>query len=617
MKKAFNILIAGCVLGALAISPTTHPGLVPGIVEASPSLAFITGTVKDERGAPLTGAVVALLEPQLRGKEIKSVKTDPQGKFSTDIAPGIYRLRATAEGFKAKVTNLFLDRPVRVSYDFALNRDNTMVQRRGDSKDYRWIERSAPRHVLNLQDVGDEAADKNTGDEVAVQNNLKAPPASFHGMAQLVAISSADRAGQSGPNFFGSNFALSGTLSSNVEMALIGQRGFGELAPQRISAIATMRPSDRHQVTAAVGYGQITLAKKMNLDGEISGLIGGLGAESPAHSAVQAHNALSIAAGGRSLDQLSVSAIDSWQVFQPLLVIYGFDYSRFLGSTGRENDSILPRIAVQYAPSSNLRMNAAVTPGASQTRQSIESFNTENIQATFEETPAEIPFSDRPIHDRSRRFEAGVERVFNDGDSSLEASAFYDLISGHGVGILALPLEMSPETQATFRQVVHQVTAMNGTSRGMRVVYKHDFNHHLSSSIGYSFGRGARLNKADIYSLAPSEMFKGGFFQVATAKVDLDLTHETGTRVSTVIRLSPSAVVFAIDPFAGRMSVYDPNINIYVTQDLPSFGLPIRWQAIVDIRNLFDQSTGIDDGTIQLIAARTRRTVRGGLAFRW
>ena len=106
-------------------------------------------------------------------------------------------------------------------------------------------------------------------------------------------------------------------------------------------------------------------------------------------------------------------------------------------------------------------------------------------------------------------------------------------------------------------------------------------------------------------------------FQVATGGVDLDLSDLSGTRVSTVVRLSPSTIVFAIDPYAGRMGVYDPNINIYVTQELPSFGLPVQWQAIVDLRNLLNQTTSVDDGTIQLLATRTSRTIRGGLAFRW
>jgi hypothetical protein len=599
MKKAVNLLIASCVLGALSIAPVSSKAsstvVSAGLVEAAPSLALVTGTVKDEHGSPLLGAVVALFQPRPRGREIVSVRTDAHGKFSANIAPGIYSLRATAEGFVARILpRINIDRPVRVTYDFQLKRTNTLVQKRGDSDDYRWIARSAQRQVLNLQEVdeaeeGPEAAIDVTDGAAAGSENPARPP--FHGMTQLVAVGSADRAGDPGSNFFGTNFAFSGTLPGNLEMALIGQKGMGHFAPNRLSAIASMRASEKHQVTASIGYGQLTR--------ELSNAI------------------LSNSIGGNSLEQFSVSAIGSWQVFRPLILIYGFDYSSFLGSATSQRDSVLPRFAVQYAPSSRLHLNAGVTPGAAQYRSSVESFNTENIQASFEDSPPEVAFNEAPIPDRSQRFEAGIERIFGDGDSALEASAFYDLISGHGVGVLALPLEASPETQATLRQVAHRVTAVNGAARGIRVVFRRNLDEHLTASVGYSVGRGMRFNNLMTESATPADIFEGGFFQVATAKLDIDLKQETGTSISTVIRLSPSAVVFAIDPFAGRMSVYDPNINIYVTQELPSFGLPGRWQALVDLRNLLDRATGIEDGNINIIAARARRTLRGGLAFRW
>jgi len=148
-------------------------------------------------------------------------------------------------------------------------------------------------------------------------------------------------------------------------------------------------------------------------------------------------------------------------------------------------------------------------------------------------------------------------------------------------------------------------------------MYTHRLGDHVTAGFGYSLGRGSRLSRNYLNDLTPSHLFGSGFFQVATAKLDLDLTERTGTRISTVVRLSPEAVIFAIDPFAGRMSVYDPNINIYVTQDLPSFGLPLRWQALIDIRNLLNQLNGVDDGTVQLVTSRSNRTIRGGVAFRW
>ena len=591
MKKAVHVLLAGCVIGVIALQPfptETFPGLAHTSVEAAPALAFVSGTVKDIAGAPLSGAIVTLLEPQIRGKEIKSVKTDAQGRFNTGMAPGTYRMRAIAEGFLPIISpRLIVERPV-ITYNFSLKRTDTLVQKRGDSEDYRWVGLSVPRHGLNFDEatVAEPAAQATITPNSFAKNRPQ-----VHGMVQLLATSGSSSYQDN--NFYGTNFALSAALG-NVEMAVVGQRGTGALAPQRLSAYATMRPRDNHQVTASLGYGQVALHNAL-ANGSLR----------------KAHQRLP------TLDQISVSAVDEWQVFQPLLVIYGFDYSRFVSSAAAQTDSLLPRIAVQYTPNSQWRMNAALTPGSAQNRRSLESFDTENLNANFETQAAETPLLGTPQLDRSRRVELGVERMLADGNASIEASAFYDIVSGHGVGVLALPLEISPGTQAAFQQVAHQVAAMNGAARGARAMAARHLNDYASVAVGYSAGYGSRFGPTPLARLTPARVFSNGFFQVATAKLDLDFTHKTGTRVSTVVRLSPSAVIFAIDPFAGRMGVYDPNINVYITQELPNFGFPVRWEALVDLRNLLNQTQGGEDGSALLLAARTQRTLRGGLAFRW
>ena len=603
-RKRLNTVVAGCLLCAIGSLPETSSDFIAGsdgrpVVEAAPVLATVAGTVRDEAGKPLIGAVVTLLEPHSRGRELQRVTTDLKGRFTAAAAPGAYRLRATADGFSSMLTRISLDRADRVTYDIALRRSNTLVQKRGDSDDYRWIARSAPRQVLNFRPDAAEGRmvtiDPTMGTVRSDSFTRRQP--TFHGITQFLTSRSASSSG--GPHFFGFNFAIAGSLDGNIEMALIGQRGTGQLAPQRLTAIASLRTSDRHQVTASVGYGQTLLGAPIRHD------------KRPSPAGLERGSTPTM------LDQVSVATVGEWQAGPRLLLIYGLDYSGFVGSASRQQDSILPQLAIRYSPLGSLSLNAAVIPGRLRSRQSAEEFRTEDIRANFDLTAPEVAFNGTPQLDRSRRYEAGIEKVFGDGRSAIEASAFYDLISGHGVGVMALPLAVSPEMEKAFQQIAHRVTAMNGAARGGRFLFRHHLGNRLTATVGYSAGSGTQVRPGSVESLTPARLFRNSLFQVTTGGLDLDLSDRTGTRVSTVVRLSPSTVVFAIDPYAGRMGVYDPNINIYVTQELPSFGLPVQWQAIVDLRNLLNQTTSVEDGTIQLLATRTSRTIRGGLAFRW
>src|SRR5205814_3783216 len=138
-------------------------------------------------------------------------------------------------------------------------------------------------------------------------------------------------------------------------------------------------------------------------------------------------------------------------------------------------------------------------------------------------------------------------------------------------------------------------------------------NHVWSAAAGYSLGRGQKLSPGGLTD--PGSVFSNGFFQTAALQVAGDWS--TGTHVQTVFRFSPDATVFAIDPFAGRLAVYDPSLSVQVTQDLPTFGLPVRAQAIIDARNLFDFQTRTMNGETVLELGSVGRTVRGGILVRF
>ena len=290
-----------------------------------------------------------------------------------------------------------------------------------------------------------------------------------------------------------------------------------------------------------------------------------------------------------------------------IVVVLGLDYSRFIGAGG--DDSLSPRIGLQLDVNARTRLRAAYAPGGEEAyTQSVASF--EGAQVVFSDSNKRpVAFVDgRAVMERSHRLEFGVERVV-DNESNFEAAAFFDTTSGRGTGLLSTPMTAFSGTAGeAFIHVANQ----QGAAQGMRLVYTRRLSRVWSASAGYSFGRGQRL-ATEINE--PADMFENGFFQ--TGALQLGGGFDTGTTIRTVLRFSPNATVFAIDPFAGRLAVYDPSLSIQVTQELPSFGLPLRAEAVLDARNLLDLQASSENGETMTQLSTGRRSVRGGISLRF
>ena len=201
-----------------------------------------------------------------------------------------------------------------------------------------------------------------------------------------------------------------------------------------------------------------------------------------------------------------------------------------------------------------------------------------------------------------------AEHILSD-KSSVEVMAFFDTVSGHGVGLLAIPVDRI-EDDPTF-----STAQQKGRARGLRVVYNRRINNIFDSSFGYAFGEGQQLDGRAISE--PANLFSNAAFQVFSARVNAHFV-KSGTRISTVLRIAPKQAIFAIDPFQGQMTTYDPNLSLSLTQSLPDFGiLPGHWEVIADLRNLLDQQASIADETQQLISSRYNRLVRVGVSMRF
>src|SRR5829696_7735975 len=138
MKRAFGF---GLSLIAL-VSFITSDALAAG---SKKSLATITGTVLDNRGNPLQGALVSLMREGM--KTVKEARTDRQGNFIAKVLPGRYGIKAIANGFSEVVfTAVDVKAEQELVYRFNLEPvgyGNTLPERRRDREDVKWTLRSA------------------------------------------------------------------------------------------------------------------------------------------------------------------------------------------------------------------------------------------------------------------------------------------------------------------------------------------------------------------------------------------------------------------------------------------------------------------------------------------
>jgi len=553
-------------------------------------LATITGTVRDNKGVPLAGALIQLIREGAK-QIVKETRTGADGTFSAKIPAGRYSLKAIAAGFSDVLfSSVQVNPSAEIAYRFNLepaSSPRTLVNQRNDKDSAKWTLRSVQsRKSIFQANEGDDptiAAAEQANDESSREEiSETAQPATdergrvrSQGVAETYFASSSN---PFSPSYEGVNFALALPASETIDLIFSGQTGIGSSAPQRFETTARVHLNDRHRLNLTGGG-----ARLFNVfDGRTS--------------------------TRSSLGQMSVRAVDEWIVRDGVVVVMGLDYSRFTGAGNAS--AITPRLGLQFDANARTRVKASFAPGGEElTRQSSAKF--EDAEVFFKQ-PSTQPVAfvgGRAVMGQSRRLEFGIERVL-DNRSKLEAAAFMDFTNGRGVGLMAMPLSaFSGEPSTAILNVADQ----NGSARGMRVVYSHRLNQVWSASAGYSFGRGQKLSPLGITN--PADLFSNGFFQTAAVQVAGDWS--TGTHVQTVFRFSPQATVFAIDPFAGRLAVYDPSLSVQITQDLPTFGLPVRAQAVIDARNLFDFQPRTNNGETILEVVPTARSVRGGILVRF
>ncbi len=559
------------ITALFAAAPSTRGEVV---IEKQTNLGIIKGIVRDEAGGPIADASVAIFRAGT-AKLLKQVASARDGSFLAKILPGTYTVLAVAEGFNpVTLFGVEVGRSAELTYGFKLERagsGNTLPEKRLDRNSSRWRIRAAQAQRSIYQNREGETP---VVDDTSVSEKTEsADGRSTNRKGQTVVETYF--AGSDGGNYAGVNVATLLPVSEDADVVVAAQLGSGSNAPQRFETSLRFRPTANHQLrfkTSAGRFGRVAIANDE-----------------------------------KALGQISFQALDEWRVREGIIFVYGFDYSRFLGAG---NDSSLsPRFGLQFDINSKTRLRTAFTT-QTEDKSWAHAIDLEGESVAFAEPIAIddiVLVNSKPQMNKSRRLEFGVERIIDDR-SSVEANVFFDTTLSRGVGLNNFSFDtLDGEGFSEF------IANQQGKAQGIRVVYTRRLKGPFTSSVGYAFGNGQKLSMAGISD--PAHIFESDFFQSFFGQLAAEL--KTGTSIKTIYRLSPQATVFAVDPFRGRLAIYDPGLSVLVTQTLPNLGLPFRAQAIIDARNLFDFQPGIisEEGSLKLSAQRMM--FRGGIQVRF
>ena len=383
-------------------------------------LATITGTVRDNKGLPLAGAVIQLIR-EGANQLVKQTSTAADGSFSARIPAGRYSLKAIAQGFgEVLFSSVQVNPSAEIAYRFNLEpvgSGRTLVDQRRDRDSVKWTLRAIQgRRSIFQANEGDDAtiaavensepaANVNT-DVAETQRPGEGGRTRTQGVVETYFATSANPFSSS---YEGVNFAVALPASERIDFIFAGQTGTGSAAPQRFETTARVRVSNHHRVGLTGGASSIPLWAP----------VGGVN-------------------GRHSLGQMSVRAIDEWIVRDGVVVVLGLDYSRFMRAGN--GTAISPRLGIQFDANARTRVKASFAPGGAETgQQSFASFESGDV--IFRQAASQpVAFvGGRAVMGQSRRLEFGVERVL-DNRSNVEATAFVDMTSGRGIGLMSTSL---------------------------------------------------------------------------------------------------------------------------------------------------------------------------------
>lgn len=631
MSTPNRLLASALMLGLAALHPAparaqSHLGRAPERVTdlAAALLGLIEGSVTDEAGKPLDGAVISAL-----GGTTAFAVSDKLGQFSLrQLPPGPYLVRAHLQGFLSARGSMVNVRP-------ATSTPSTFMLRHEGSASAPQLATAgmAGGATIEAPAAGTDGDDGRAESESAWR--LRHLKRSILRDADTMAVIPADDNSffTDSVQFLGHAVGSSARAATSLfsDLALDGQVNLMTTGafdnPMQLLQLDRASSVAFFSLGAPVGsHGNWSVRAAMNQTDLNSWML----AANYAVQAAVAHryrvgmsyslqrydegNAAALAAlpqAERSVG--SLYGFDEWTVSRAITLGYGASYARYDYLTGSALFS--PRVSATITAGPHLRVRASAwrqlsAPGA-------EEFLP---PTTNEYLPPQRTFS--PVTptgfttERVEHYEVGVERPMN--GATFGVRAFHQRIGDQIVTVFGLR-----QTEAAAAVLGHYFVGSIGDAdlTGLGVTMSHAFWPNLRGSIDYSvaaanWDTGARPDGYAVLAAAVP----------ASARAARELIHDVTSTLQAEIPQSATRVVvlyrvsngFINGDGVGERPGLDGRFDLQVNQALPFMNFSSsQWEMLVAVRSLFHDAQSNASAYDELLVVRPPKRIVGGLTVRF
>ena len=616
----------------VAPRPVTHLASVPP--------GTILGSVLDERGAPVVGAMVSAL-----GATSAFAVSDRSGRFELrTLPPGPYLVRAHLVGFVASRGQVVEVRPSgRASSSIALRHANpvraaspllagvsggeegepadgtvedpSVVSPADDHSELAWRLRHIRRGILKDAEVDLLATGGDDPDlfgPATILSRAVGTPGRlatafiagtpFSGQVNLLTTGMFDSPQQlfSADNFSRSiaYLALSAPVGESADWTMRAALTQGDIASWIVSGQYATRAPARHRYDVGLAY------STQRYDG---GNFAAL---------------RSVTDGSRNAG--SLYAFDTFSITPAITLSYGGRYARYDYLDGAS--LISPRVALTVAPSAHLRFTGAVSrralaPGAEEFMPRFDSGVWLPPQRTFSSLTGRPLAAERTDH-------AEIEVEHDIAAATVSVRAFKQQVDDQLVTLFGLDVLGAPAALGHYFINNSGDVSASGMSAGLRTTIA----GRLRGSVEYTVAR-ARFTQADsaayLFVLAPSALRvePERVHDLATA-IETDVP-ETSTRVVVLYRVSNafSRSSTSTDPVGAKRPVQpssdihpglDSRFDVQVRQSLPFMDFSTaKWEMLIGVRNFFRDAAPDQSVYDELLVVRPPKRIVGGLTLKF